>query len=151
MNYMKIRKKSSNKKIINYSNPEKLEFSNIITKDSYTGRVIDNTISVFRSIDDILLLIYGNKNKSIISYNLINDKIFKEIKNAHDETINNIRHYFDLINKRDLILSISSKDNNIKIWDINFKCLFSLKNIYKNGKLFSGTILNNNNQNYNYE
>ena len=126
INNIKIDNKSNNKKFINYSNPEKLEFSNIITKGSYTGRVLDNSISVFKSIDDILYLIYGNKNNSIISYNLNNNQIFTEIKNAHDETITNIRHYFDSINKRDLILSISCEYNNLKIWDISFNCLLNI-------------------------
>ena len=138
----------NNNNFINYSNPENIHFSNIITKESYTGLVLDNSISVFKSIDDILYLIYGNKNKSIISYNLNNNQIFKEIKNAHDEIITNIRHYFDSINKRDLILSISCEDNNLKIWDISFNCLLNLKNINKQGELDSGIILNNNNQNY---
>ena len=144
--YMKEIKINNN--LINYSNPEKLEFSNIITKDSFTSLVIDNAISVFKSLNDILYLIYGNRNKSIILYNLNNNQIFTEIKNAHDEIITNIRHYFDSINKRDLILSISCDDNNLKIWDIAFNCLLNLKNINQHGCLYSGTILNNNNQNY---
>ena len=148
INNIKQNTKPNNNKLINYSNPEKIEFSNIITKDSYTGLVIDNAISAFKSIDDILLLIYTNKNKSIFSYNIPNNQILNEIKNAHDETISNIQHYFDSINKRDLILSISCYDNNLKLWDITFNCLVNLKNVNKEGFLYSGTILNYNNQNY---
>ena len=110
INNIKQNTKPNNNKLINYSNPEKIEFSNIITKDSYTGLVIDNAISVFKSIDDILLLIYTNKNKSIFSYNIPNNQILNEIKNAHDETISNIQHYFDSINNKDLILRISCYD-----------------------------------------
>ena len=71
-----------------------------------------------------------------------------EIKNNHNYYIINIRYYFDSINKRDLILSISCEDNNLKIWDISFNCLLNLKNINQQCVLYSGTILNNNNQNY---
>ncbi len=51
----------SNNKFINYSNPENIQFSNIITKDSYTGRVLDNSISVFKSIDNIIYYLCKQK------------------------------------------------------------------------------------------
>ena len=41
-----------------------------------------------------------------------------EIKNAHDRDIINFRHHLDIINKRDLIISISSDDNDLKLWDV---------------------------------
>ena len=37
---------------------------------------------------------------------------------------------------------------NLKLWDITFNCLVNLKNVNKEGFLYSGTILNYNNQNY---
>jgi len=40
--------------------------------------------------------------------------MIKEIKNYHNEYINNFRHYLDKINKRDLIISISPDDSNIR-------------------------------------
>ena len=147
-NNIKIDNKHKENELIYYSNPEKITFSNIITKDSYTGYLIDNAISSFKSIDDIFLLIYGNKKKSLICFNLDVGEIIKEIKNAHDETIGNIRHYLDSFNKRDLILSISCDDNNLKIWDITFNCLLSLKNVYQQGSLLSGTLFNYKYQNY---
>ena len=33
----------------------------------------DNNFSVFKSINNIIYLIYANKKKSIVSYNLINN------------------------------------------------------------------------------
>ena len=78
----------------------------------------DNNLCVFKSNDDILILIYAKKNCSIISYNLINNQIIIEIKNAHNDYISNFRHYMDNINKRDFILSLSPIDNNIKLWNI---------------------------------
>ena len=100
-----------------------------IIEDSLSSIYLDNTFAAFKSIDYILLLIYSNKIKSIISYNLtLNNKI-NEIKNAHNYFIINIRHYFDSIKKIDLILTISYEENNLKIWDINFNSLVNLKNI----------------------
>ena len=96
----------------------------------------------------IFYIIYTNENRSIISYDLINNKKINEIKNAHSELITNLRHYSDKINKRDLIISISSKNNNIKLWNINtFECLLNLENINNNGLLFSACFFNNNLQN----
>ena len=72
-----------------------------------------------------------------------------EIKNAHDEIITGFRYYFDNSNKRDLILSISDLDNNIKLWNIkDWNCLLDLKNINNNGFLCSACLLRYNNQIY---
>ena len=111
--------------------------------------MIANTFSIFKSINDILYLIYSNKNKSIISYDLIQNKKINEIKNAHNEYITNFRYYLDKINLRDLILSISAYDNNIKLWNINnLNCLLHIKKINKNGYLYSACFMNFNNNNY---
>ena len=90
--------------------------------------------------------------KSIICYNLNNlYNIIKiiEIKNAHEEDIRNFRHYFDEHNKRDLILSISAENSNLKVWNIyNFECLINIKKIYGNGELYSSCFINHNNKIY---
>ena len=118
-----------------------------IIYDSYQDLAIDNTYSVFKSKNNIIYLIYSTKNKSIISYNLIIFKKLNEIKNAHSEYITNFRHMYDEQNKRDLLLSISANDNNLKVWNIyNFEILLNLKNVNNYGKLYSACFLNNNNQ-----
>jgi len=134
----------------NNLNPENIEFIIDLKIDSYCNINLDNTFNVFKSINNILYLIYTNKNKSIISYNLIDNKKIIEIKNAHNEHITNFRYYLDKINKRDLIISISKDDNNIKLWNIsNFECLLDLKSIKYGGCfLDSACFLNDNNQNY---
>ena len=131
------------------SNPKDIQYLINLTKDSYTHFNLDNTFTVFKSINKILYLIYANENNSIIAYNLIDNKKMMEIKNSHDKYITNFRHYLDKINKRDLIISISDKDNNIKIWNINdWNCILNIKNIYKNGGIDSVCFLNDNNKNY---
>ena len=138
----------NNSQDINTSNVNLYYFKNI-TKNSYAYYDIDNTFSVIKSIDNILLLIYSNKKKSIISLNLINYQIITEIKNAHNNFITNFRHYLDNINKRDLILSISLLDNNIKLWNLkNWNCLLDIKNINNGGELYSACFLNDNNKIY---
>ena len=73
----------------------------------------------FNLINDILYLVYSNKKNSITLYNVINNKKIKEIQNDHTGYITNLRYYLDKINKKDLILSISSYNNNIKLWNID--------------------------------
>ena len=138
--------------IDNYSNPENIQFYQYLTKDSYTGYLYDNAFSVFKSIYNIFYLIFGNKNKSIICLNLINNQIINDIKNAHKYIITNFRHFLDKINNRDLLLSISNdyyNGNELKLWNINnWECLLNIENIYKKGKITSASFLSINNENY---
>ena len=130
-------------------NPKDIVFFSNLVNDSYSKYWLIDKFTVFKSINDILYLIYANKNKSIISYNIIDNKKINEIKNAHDKYITNFRYYMDYINNRDLIISISSNDNNIKLWNItNFELILNIKKIYDTGYLQSACFLNNNNQNY---
>ena len=127
---------------------ENLQYICDITKDSYSYFYLDNIFTVFNSIDKIFYLIYGTNNKSIIAYNLIENKKVIEIKNAHKQLISSFRYYPDKINKRDLVISLSY-DNNIKLWNINnWECLCNFEEINKNGYLLSACFLNDNNQYY---
>ena len=51
-------------------------------------------------------LIYSNKNKSIICYDLNDQKTIKELKHNHNEYITNISHYLDEINKKFIYVSL---------------------------------------------
>ena len=125
-------KKNNNFKMLSY-----------LTSDSYGYSNLDNSFTIFKSISDILYLVYATYEKSIICYNLINQKKTIEIKNCHKRYITNFRHYLDKINKRDLIISISNFDNNLKIWDAyNWGCILNLLNANNNGLLHSAYILN---------
>jgi len=112
---------------------------------------IDNFFVVFKSINDIFYIIYTNKNKSIICYNLIKKWKINEIKYCHDndDYAINFRHYLDRENKRDLVVSASCFDNNIKGWNANnWECILNLTKINKEGILLSSCFLNINNNIY---
>ena len=127
---------------------ENLYYQNLI-KDSYSHYNLDNSFIVFTSINNILYLIYSTKNLSIISYNLIDNIKINEIKNAHEMYITNFRHYSDGENKRDLFISISSENNNIKLWNINnWELLYNYESINKVGELYSACFLQNNSDNF---
>ena len=90
-------------------NAEDIKLSSDIVQDSYAYDNLDNSFTVFKSINDILYLIYTNANKSIICFDLENNKKIKEVISKHNQYITNFRHYLDEINNRDLLMSISCK------------------------------------------
>ena len=98
-------------------NPIDIQALPELTKESYSDDLSDNTFTVFESIHKYFYLIFANKNKSIICYDLMDEKIVVELKNCHKEHITNFRHLSDKKNKRDLILSLSYMDKNIKLWN----------------------------------
>ena len=91
-------------------------YKDISENDRLNASYLDNSFCVFKTINGILVIIYSNINLSIISYNLNNFQKINEIKKAHNENIINFRHISDIDKNRDLIISCSSPDNNIKLW-----------------------------------
>ena len=129
--------------------PKEIKLLHNLTKNSYSDYGLDNTFTIFKSINDILYLIYSNKNKSIICYDLFRENIITELKYCHDENITNFKHYLDEINKRDIIMSISNEDNNIKLWNANnWDCILNIQNVNTYGHLYSACFLKDNNNNY---
>ena len=153
INKSNIKKDNSNpnKEILFTSNPKYLSFFTNIITDCYYN-YFDNTFCIFNSINKILCLIYLIKNdkiNSIVCFNILENKKMIEIRKAHSELITNLRHYLDELNKRDLMISISSKNNNIKLWNINtFECILNLENINKKGLLFSACFFKEENKIY---
>ena len=130
-------------------NPKEIQLLSDITKDSYSGTNLDNTFNLFKTINNKNYLVYANENKSLICYDLNEQNIIKELKNYHNEYITNIRHYLDEKNKRDLIMTISKQDNNIRIWDAKtWDCISNIPQANNNGYLLSACFLFENNQIY---
>lgn len=132
----------------NNTTPNK-ELINIVN-DSYSYKDwMDNTFTIFKSIDNILCLVYTNINKSLIFFDVNRNTILNDIKKAHNEYITNIKHYLDNINNRDLILTVSFDENNLKVWNFpKNEILCSFKNIHKTKTLVSACILNEKMVNY---
>ena len=123
-----------------------IHFIQDLTTESFCKYWHDNSFCLFKSYNDIYYIIYADKSQSIISLDLISRKKIIEIKNAHDNYITNFRHYFDKINKRDLLISLSRDDNNLKLWNINnFECLLNIEKVNVTGYLGSACFLNDNN------
>ena len=138
-----------NEKKLKKLNPLHFEFISNLSKSEMNFRV-DNTFEVFNSILGHMCLVYAfkleNKYNSIATYNIIDYKTMGVLRNAHREDITNFRHYLDKRNRRDLILSVSATDNNVRMWDINnLEFIITINNINRHGFTKSACILNFNN------
>ena len=130
-------------------NPNFINTSKIITTNSYSDWIFENTFLIFKSFNEFFILVYATEQKSIIFYNLKHIQIISEIKNAHKEYITNFSHCYDKNLKMDLIMSISRTDSSIKIWNFtNNTCILNLININKSGILNSACFLNYENKNF---
>ena len=131
----------NNSKLNENQPPKELKvFKQIIKEENYN-------LIVFKSVYDLILLVFIGKNYSIITYNLIDNKKIFKITNTN-RTLNEIKHFLDKNNKRDLVSSISMHDNNIKVWNFNnLECIlnidFRIGNFFFN--LNSVCFLNNGN------
>lgn len=134
----------SNKNLINNERcPPNLKLYSEISKNSYGCFDLDNTFTAFKSVSEYLFLVYSTKSKSLICYDLIKFQLIIEIKYAHNIYITNVRHFLDKKNKRDLIISISDRDNNLKLWNVNnWECIIEISNVNNNGFLCSACLLN---------
>ena len=121
-----------------------------LTKNSYCYNNINNSFTLFNSFNNNnTYLIYSTDIKSIISYNLDEQKINIEIKNAHRNYITNFRHCLIKSTKKNIIMSVSDIDNHIKLWDANiWECILILNNINNQGFLNSACFLNDNDNIY---
>ena len=133
------------KNIFNYTFGEKY-YCKDITKDSYAPNLLDNTFCLFKSIKDMLYLIYSTVNKELIFYNINMKKIEVRIQKAHVRPITNIRHHSST--KNDYILTISAANGNIKLWNFEAHTEILQFNPYKKGFIYSACFLNNIHNNY---
>lgn len=131
---------------------EKYSFTllkNLKNESFSSNEPLEITCLIFKSIDDLNLIIYSRINRSIVCYDINNDQKVNEVLNAHHEKITYLNKYTNRKNKINVMLSISSVDNNLKVWNIsNFQCLCSILGINKQGWINCACFLNNNNQVY---
>lgn len=76
-------------------NPIDIKTSIDIIKDDLSCDYYNNSFLIFKSINDIIYLLYSTENKSIITFDLVHNKKINEIKNAHNSHISNFKHIQD--------------------------------------------------------
>ena len=137
-----IKKINSIKNELAYNTPKNMQFSSDIAKDSFAGYSYEDSFIVFKSVDNILQLVYATKEKSIISYDLDSKRNIAKKFKAHKNFITNFKFIYDRENNKDIVMSISKKDNNIKIWNANsWELLTDIPNANQNNFLYSACFL----------
>ena len=145
----KVNNNKSQSIINDKKDPKTLHFKkDLIINDAYSS-LADNTSLIIKTLDDLFLIIYPTKDRTLICYDIINNKKVNEVRNAHDNPITGLRYYPDAYNKMNLMLTLSSNYNHIKIWNLgNFQCLLDFEKINESGWINSACFLNDNNQIY---
>ena len=144
-----LKKQIKNKSKEDFNDPRNIEFLNDVVKNSFAQFSYEDSFIVFLSIENILELVYATKEKSIISYDLNQKKNIFSYMKAHQSSITNFKYFFDEVNNRDIIMSISKKDNNIKIWNANkWEIISDIKGIYRSNFLFSACFFKKENESY---
>ena len=130
-----------------FKNPKNIQFSNDLVKNSFAGYSYEDSFIVFKSYDNILQLVYATKEKSIISYDLNNNRNIFTQHRAHNNFITNFKYIYDELNNTDILMSLSKKDNNIKIWNANnWTTIGDIRNINKNNFLYSACFIKSGNE-----
>ena len=114
-----------------------------IIKQNYCMYDLDNSFVIFKPKNGHLYIVYPLL-ENFLCFDLIDEKIIATVKKAHEFYVLNFRYLYDPFLKKDLILTISGEDNNIKLWDIEtWECLINIKaNSF--GIMFSSCFLYDN-------
>ena len=127
--------------------PDYISTPKNLTYDAFTYYNYANSFLIFNSVvNDRLYLVYTTQDKSIKVYDVLDEVQILEILDSAEDNkqITNFRHFYDEFNKRDLIISIVGIKNNIKVWDaLDWECIANIKDIYREGNIYSAILLNN--------
>ena len=136
----KVEKNNHNK--LDYNDNVNLinNFNNINVNNMKVNQTIDNNLNIrwtksvavykIKRNNEISYEIAYPDNKNgynIIIYNILNQKI-NTIKNAHQNEINRIKHYYNSLNKYHILLT-SSKDKSVKLWNISTDAFLNILHI----------------------
>ena len=142
-----------------FGDPKNMKFSNNVINNSYANYSYENSFVIYETQNKNLNIVYATKDKTLISKCIdkitIGDKNSYEIKSgfiqtkAHNNFITSIKYYFDEVNQMEIIMTISKKDNIIKLWNVNDgHKLFNEIKANDSNFLFSACFLKENNESY---
>ena len=104
---------------INKSPPKNLYFYKTISSNIFNNNFYNNRACIFTYCkDNNVYIVYGIISLDLECYDIINNKKFILISKLHNDSFDSCRHFYDKINKRNLILT-SSFDKHVKV--MNFK------------------------------
>jgi WD40 repeat protein len=113
-----------------------------ICQTSHSSNSIDSTFCTFKTFTGDVYVCWGTPNKSLDIFDLKKKELLKSVLNAHTSTIFSCRHYQDLNNKNDLLVT-SSLDQTVKVWSVkeNFANILHIKNAASVNYIYSVSIL----------
>ena len=134
---------------------DNLKNSEIVNKTNNEDYTIDNTFILVNlpNNNNYYIIYTSNENRGEYSILCQNINSNEKIKiGEHDEKIAGFRSIYDEKNKRILLMSLSGKDNNVKLWETkDFKSwnqLLDLKNVNEKTEILSGCFINYKNNIY---
>ena len=159
----KKRHQRARKQLINYQDMKyeetkiiedekiKFEFKKDITSNAPTYCSATQMFSVFKSLKGESLAAWVTKDNTIELYDLEKDSVIKSVKDAHNKDIHSCRHFVDIKNNQDLLITCSY-DKSIRVWDIEKleKPLIDIPNAHSTGFIFTSCILSHEKIDANY-
>ena len=129
----------------------KFEFKKDITSNAPTYCSATQMFCTFKSLKGESLIAWVTKDNTIELYDLEKDTIITSVKDAHSKDIHSCRHFVDIKNNKDLLITCSY-DKSIRVWDIEKmeKPLIDIQNAHSNGFIFTSCILSHEKMNENY-
>ena len=129
----------------------KFEFKKDITSNAPTYCSATQMFCAFSSLKGEALAAWVTKENTIELYDLEKDALIKSVKDAHSKDIHSCRHYVDIKNNKDLLITCSY-DKSVKVWDIENleKPIIDIQNAHSNGFIFTSCILSHEKMNENY-
>ena len=132
------------------NDPQELEFKEDICSTAHKTNSIDRVFCAFKSFSGESLVVWGSNSYSIEFYDCEKNQIIKTIPRAHNQTIFSCRHYQDLKQKIDYIIT-SSYDRHVKVWDCNKSFpVLSIPNAHTGYYIYSVCLLYNSLDESNY-
>ena len=129
----------------------KFEFKKDITSNAPTYCSATQMFCTFKSLKGESLIAWVTKDNTIELYDLEKDALITSVKDAHSKDIHSCRHFVDVKNNKDLLITCSY-DKSIRVWDIEKmeKPLIDIQNAHSNGFIFTSCILSHEKMNENY-
>ena len=132
------------------SDPKLLIYKKDICTNAHTINSIDRVFCAFKSFSGEALVAWGTNKLAIEIYDCEQNKVIKTIYRAHNQTIYSCRHYPDMKQKIDYIIT-SSYDKSIKVWNIKQDNeILRIPNVHNNYYIYSVSLLIHNQEHQNY-
>ena len=130
--------------------PKDFVYKEDICSSAHKTNSIDKVFCAFKSFSRESLVVWGTPQYNIEFFDLDKGKIIKTIIRAHNQTIFSCRHYSDIKNRIDYLIT-SSYDRTVKVWDLKtYSYFINISNAHSGYYIYSVSILCDEKENANY-